>query len=157
MPPSGARLTDGFPSKLALTGDPSISLWEKRLKPPGVDAGGPNDTSNMRNSVWRTMSPKKLKTLTALTYAAHYDPKVYGSIVNQCGNNQQLTVTFPNGATLAFWGFIDKFEPGELVEGEPPLANVTVQPTNQDNAGVEQAPVYLAAPTTTTTTSTTPA
>jgi len=138
-------LTDGHPTLITFSNAPTIKLKEKTVKPPGVDMGGPNDTTTFRNSVWRTQQPKKLKKGTAITFTAAYDPAVYDTIIAQAGVNQLVTVTFSNGDTLDVWGWIDKFEPGDSTEGAQPTASVTVEISNQDNSGNEIAPDYNAA------------
>jgi hypothetical protein len=55
--------------------------------------------------------------------------------------NDEITVTFSDGSTLAFWGFLKSFEPSENTEGEQPEAEITIFPTNVDNSGAEQVPV----------------
>ncbi len=137
-----ARLTDGFPTRTTFGSFPSVAFSAKTVTPPGMDAGGPNDTTTMDNIRWRTMQAKKLITLTQGQQTAAYDPIVYSSVVSMIGVNQLVTVTFPDGSTLAFWGFLDKFTPNEIKEGEQPTAVTVIEPTNQDNSGVEQAPVY---------------
>lgn len=140
-----ARIDDGFSTTVAFAIDPTVLFWEKTVKPPGMDSGGPNDTTTMRNTEFRTFAPKKLKTLTPMTMTVAYDPKVYdasGELMDMIGINGLVTITFPDGSDVAFWGYIDKFEPGDNRDGEQPTATVTIQPTNQNNSGTEVAPVY---------------
>ncbi len=120
-------------------------MFEKEVTPPGVSAGGANDTSTMRNAVWRTMQPKSLKTLSPMSFTAAYDPAVFDEIVAMAGVNQSIVVTFADGSTLTFWGWLDDFTPNAIVEGEQPTADVTVVPSNQNGSGVETAPEYAAA------------
>jgi len=58
--------------------------------------------------------------------------------VNQ---NQEIVLTYPDGETLTFWGWLDGYAPNEMSEGEQPTAEVTVICSNQNNSGVETAPV----------------
>jgi len=137
-----ARIDDGFSTTISFADDSSVQMWEKEVTPPGITGGGPNDTSTMRNTAWRTMSPKSLKSLAPSSFVAAYDPAVYDEIVTMCNANQLITVTFPDDSTLAFWGWIDEFTPNANVEGAQPTANVTIQPSNQNDSLVETAPVY---------------
>ena len=141
-----ARIDDGFSTTIDFTDLPTVTFYEKTVTPPGMDGGGPNDTTTMLNTAWRTKAPKKLKSLTTMTLTAAYDPAVYTDIVgaNGINNNQEITVNFPDGSTLVFWGWIDKFTPNEIVEGEQPTAEVIIECSNQDAAGAEIAPVYTA-------------
>jgi hypothetical protein len=140
-----SRIDDGHSTKVSFADNPSISLWEKEVTPPGVSGGGENDTTTMHNTTWRTRSPKQLKTLSECSFTAAYDPAVYDDIVSMCNNNQLITVTFADGSTLQFWGWLDDFSPSAAVEGEQPTADVTIIPSNQNDAGTEVAPVYAAA------------
>ena len=142
-----AYINDGFPTTVSFALSPTVKFKEKTITPPGMDGGGPNDTTTMRNIAKRTRQPKKLVTLTDMSMTASYDPECYTSIItNLINKNGLVTVTFPDGATLVFYGYLDKFMPGELREGEQPTASITVVPTNQDNSGVEVDAVYTAGP-----------
>lgn len=153
--PSGKHLTDGFPTLIGMSNAPNVAFWEVSVKPPGFDGGELNPQTNMRNTAWRTFMAKKLKTLTAMTFKAHYDPKVIGDINNQLNINQLYTVTHSNGAVWSFWAVLNKFDLDEVTEGNTPTASCTITPTNMDNSGAEVAPSYTAPPTTTSTTTTT--
>jgi hypothetical protein len=136
------RLDDGFSTIISFADFPSVQFYEKEVTPPGMDGGGPNDTTTMRNITLRTMAPKKLKSMTQFQCTAAYDPGVYASVWSMINVNQAMTITFPEGDTLVFWGWVDKFEPGAVKEGEQPTATVTFQCSNQDSNGDEIAPVY---------------
>jgi hypothetical protein len=140
-----ARLDDGYQSLISFSADSNVSLWEKEITPPGISGGGENDTTTMQNSVWRTKSPKGLITLSESSFTAAYDPNVYDEFIAMVNVNQQITVTFPNGDTLLFWGWIDEVSFGALVEGEQPTVDVTIIPSNQNAAGAETAPVLTEA------------
>jgi hypothetical protein len=139
------RIDDGFATLISFSADSAVQMWEKEVTPPGVSGGGENDTSTMRNTTWRTKSPKGLISLSESSFTAAYDPAVYDEIVAMANVNQLITITFPNGDTLVFWGWIDEFTPGALVEGEQPTADVTIIPSNQNASGVETAPVLTEA------------
>lgn len=141
-------IDDGFSTTMYFSNAPSgATLWfrEVDLTPPGIDGGGPNDVTTMRNTAWRTRKPKSLRTLTEFTATCKYDPKIYGQIVDMINDNTIIVITFPDSATVRFWGWIDKFIPNTLSEGEMGTAVVTVVPSNENDSGVEVAPVYQAA------------
>jgi hypothetical protein len=139
------RLDDGFSTVISFAEDTSVALYEKSVTPPGVQGGGEIDTTTMLNEVWRTRNPKQLKTLSEASFTAAYGAEVYPEIVALVNVNNLITITFPDGATLEFWGWLDEFMPGELVEGEQPTAEVTLIPSNQTAAGEEVAPVFTPA------------
>ena len=136
-----ARLTDGHGTTITFSSG-SLTIYEKSVTPPAISGGGANDTTTMRNTEWRTKAPKQLKSLTQAEFEAAYNTEIYDQIVDHINVNQQITVTFPDGSELEFWGWLDEFKPQELKEGEQPTAMVTVQCSNQDNDGNEVAPVY---------------
>ena len=141
-----ARIDDGFATLIEFDQDSDVQMWEKEVTPPGVSGGGENDTSTMRNTTWRTRSPKGLITLSDGSAVMAYDPAVIDEIIAMVNVNQLITVTYPDSSTLAFWGWIDEFVPNALVEGEQPTAEVTILPSNQDADGTETAPEFTAAP-----------
>jgi len=145
-----SRIDDGHGTQISFGSQPSgtgpgITFWEKEITPPGMDAGGENDTTTMRNALYRTKAPKQLITMSEMSVVVSYDAVFYDDIVAMISDNQQITITFPDGSTLVFYGWLDKFMPGNIVEGEQPTADITIIPSNQTDAGVETAPVYTAA------------
>lgn len=153
--PSGIRLKDGFPTFISFALINNIGFWEISVKPFGMDAGGPNDTTTMRNTRLRTRQPKKLITSTSMTGKCAYDPQVKTQLFSILGINGEMTITYPDGSTETAWGWLDKFEPDEIVEGAQPTASFTIEASNENNAGTETAPTQTSATTTTTTTTTT--
>ena len=149
------RLDDGFSSTIGFGLNASVHVYEKSIKPPGIHAGGAVDTTTMRNVAYRTASPKRLKTLAEGTVKVAYATSCLSQLLAMVGKNQLITVTFSDGSTWAFYGWIDEFNPDALVEGQQPEAEIKFIPSNQDASGAEQAPTYgTPGPTTTTTTGT---
>ena len=141
--PEGIPLFDGKSTLITFAGDPTIEFWEKTVTPPGIDTGDPIDVSTMHNTEWRTMYTRKLKTLTPSTVTAAYDPQIYTALIAIMGINDVITITFPDGSTIAFYGIVQTAEPGDNAEGEQPEMTITITPTNIDGAGAEQAPVVV--------------
>lgn len=137
-----AYINDGFATTITLSTPVSVKFKEKTLTPPGVSGGGENDITTMKNTTWRTRAPKKLKTLTDMSLSVTYDPAVYDDIIAAVNVNQLITITFPDAATLKFWGWLDEFSPGDLQEGEQGEGEISLIPSNADTAGTETAPVY---------------
>jgi hypothetical protein len=140
------RLDDGYQTLVSFNIDPTVLFYEKTVTPPGIDGGGETDTTTMLNTTWRTRNPKALITLANASMVVAYDPATYPEIVALVNVNNLITVTFPDGDTLAFWGWLDSFTPGEHVEGEQPTAEITIVPSNQNASGTETAPVHTPAP-----------
>jgi hypothetical protein len=138
------RLDDGFATFITFENIPTVKLFEKEVNPPGMTANGPIDTTTMRNTAWRTMAPKALKTMPQITATVAYATDAIEVLFAQVGVNQPVVVTLPDGSTVAFWGWIEEFTPGANVEGEQPTATLTIQPSLRNGDGAEVAPAYLA-------------
>lgn len=140
--PSGIKLDDGFPTKIACAADPDFSMWEKSVKPPGLDGGDQIDTTTMFNATYRTFAPRQLKTMTECSGSSAYDPVVYTQGLALINVETSWTVRFADGSTLSFFGFLKSLELNELEEGTQPELTYTIVPTNQDpTTGAEAAAV----------------
>lgn len=140
--PTGIKLDDGYQTLITPAANADVNFWEKTVKPPGLDGGDPTNTTTMHNVTYRTQSPKALITMTEMTLTVAYDPVMYTEALALINVETTYTVTFPDGSTLAFYGYLQSFEPGDHTEGEQPEATITIQPTNQDPTdGSEQAAV----------------
>lgn len=136
------RLDDGFSTIITFANIPTVKLFEKEITPPGISAGGPIDVTTMRNITWRTMSPRALKSLTAVSATVAFATNAIPVVQSQLAINQLITITFPDQSTLVFWGWIEEFTIGAMVEGEQPTATITITPGNVNNNDQEVAPVY---------------
>lgn len=137
------RIDDGFSTLYSFRDSPDGNLWEKEVTPPGMSAGGAVDTTTMRNVRNRTANPKKLITLTPSTFTAAYDTAFYVQARSMLGKNQPITVHFADGSKIIFWGWLDEFKPSGITEGNQPVAECTIIPSNQDDRHVEVDPVYI--------------
>lgn len=138
------RLDDGFATLILVANLPSVKFYEKEVTPPGYSGGGAIDTTTMRNTAYRTAAPKQLKSLSPVTAVVAYATDCLDDVWAQIGTNQLITITYPDGSTIAFYGWIDEFTPSNHTEGEQPTATLTIIPSMRDAAGAETAPVYTA-------------
>jgi len=145
-----SRIDDGHGTTITFGDQPSgtgpgITFWEKSITPPGMDAGGANDITTLRNDTYRTFAPKQLITMTECSASVSYDADFYDEIVAMISENQLITITFPDTSTMAFYGWLDKFIPGEISEGEQPTADITIVPSNiHSSTGDVTGPDYTA-------------
>ena len=140
--PTGIKLDDGYRTLVTFALDTNIEFWEKSVTPPGLDGGDEIDTTTMHNDDWRTNAPRALITMTPFSMTAAYDPTLYTAALNLINRETTVTVRYPDGSTLAFYGFLKTIEFSELVEGTQPECTLTVVPTNQDpTTGAEEPPV----------------
>lgn len=137
-------INNGFPTTItfSLESTGATYLKVKEIQPPGIDGGGEIDITTMLNSTWRTRWPKSLKTLSECVLQCLYDSEVYTSILSMINAIQQLTIHFPDTSTTEFWGYVNRFTPAALKEGEVGMAEVQIIPTNVNTSGVEEAPTY---------------
>jgi len=136
-------LEDGYQTKITFSGAGSqidVYLDEKEVTPPGIIGGGGIDQTTMRNETYRVSLPKSLKSMSPATVVGAYDPDAYTEILEAINVNQEMVITFPDGSTLTFWGWLDEFSPNALTEGDQPTASMTIIPSNWDGSA-EIAPV----------------
>lgn len=141
--PAGIKLDNGHGIKVTFSRDPDISFWEKEVQPPATEVADGVETKTMFSLEWETFAEPALKKLTGGKATVAYDPAVFTQIEALIGINDQITVRWPDGSTLAFWGYLQKFEPSSVKTDEQPEAEVSFFPTNQDDSGAEQAPVMV--------------
>lgn len=144
MARNNVRLDDGFSTTITLSNIPTVKIFEKDVTPPGITAGGPIDTTTMRNIAWRTGAPRQLKSLTQAQATVAYATDALEPIMAQIGQIQEIQVAFPDGSSLTFWGWLEEFTPGTNTEGEQPTATMTFQVGNRNPDGAEVAPIYTA-------------
>ena len=144
--PSGAKYTDGFPTYFVLGNVPNIDLWEKSVKPPGIDIGEVIDITDMFNKTVRTAVFRALKKWTGGEHKCAFRANSIAHMKQQVGVNQNCCVIFPDGSAIAFWGGIKSFVEDAFEEGKQPEATVTFEVTNWDpNNNVEADPVLFPA------------
>lgn len=130
-------LKTGHKTLISLGG---VNFEEIEVTPPGVNGGGKIDTTTQRNDEWRTAVPKELKDLDDMNVTVAYDASKLGTIYDLCNVNQLITVTFPDGSTMAFWGFLNTFKPTGLTSDNRPQASAVFAVTNSNDAGAEVGP-----------------
>ena len=135
-------LQNGYRTLIAFSLDPDISFWEKSVTPISLDVGDPIDITTMHNDVWKTKAAPALADSGVVTTTVAWDPDSYNQILAILGVVGEFTIHLPDESEISFWGFIQKFEPGELANGTFPEATVTIVPTNYDpSTGTEESPV----------------
>lgn len=139
--PGGTVLDDGFSTLVTFATDTEVELWEKTVKPPGVDGGEPISTSTMHNTKYHTSALRTLMKLTDGSFTCAYDPAVYTAIVALINVDDTITITFPDATHVSFYGGLTKFEPSEHQEGEQPEASCTFVINSYDATAGETAPL----------------
>jgi hypothetical protein len=141
-----AIMKDGFSTIIVVgAGVGGVLFKEKRVKPSGLDRGGKIDITNMRSNKRRTSWTKSLVTETDITAVVEWDPLYYNEIVAlmEFDGPVPVTIEFPKGEIQDTWGSLDKFDPGEIVEGEQPTATITICVHSLDDNDIERPGVVL--------------
>jgi len=133
-------MKDGFKTTIDFTGAGTV-FEEISVQPPGLDVGTPIDTTTMRRTKYRGKAPRKLLDAPDGDLTVAYDPTAYTTFATLLGNNQLITVTWPDGGTRAFWGYAGSFIPDALEEGKRPTAKIRIVETDTNASGVETDPV----------------
>jgi hypothetical protein len=115
--PTGKKIENGFRIKITFASNATVNFWERAVKPPGFDGGDPTDTTTQFNTTVRTKGSRKLITITDITGTVLYDPAVIPQILALINVEQAVTVLWPDGATLALYGYLKNFEPAEMGHG----------------------------------------
>lgn len=153
-----ATMVDGLSTTLVI-GSYNF-VCEIEVTPPGIDGGEGIPQDCMRSGLWNLVWPKKRRKLTPITVLVSWNPDVYGFNIAAVSNNiyyvpgaypglivnqnMQMYVYFPTGSTLTFYGFVSKFEPQAMKEGERPTANMTIMPSLlHPSTGLAVAPTYV--------------
>ena len=148
-----ATLFDGLATTLNIGA--TTLVCEIEVTPPAIDGGEGIAQDCMRSGGWHLMWPKKRRKLGAITAVVSWGPDVYAANLGvlplpsvQVSIVTSIVLTFPNGAFLTFWGFVSKFEPQAMKEGERPTANITIVPSLiNPSTCTSQYPIYNAGPT----------
>lgn len=133
--PNTTYMTDGYQTLFTFTNNPAIGLWvslEGGLKPGGLDTEGPIKIGTMHARRMRIMAAKKLVTHQPTTMTCFYSPAVLPALFAQLGLQTTITITFPDGSTWAFFGYLNKFEPGDNKEGNAPTATCEIVAISRD-------------------------
>lgn len=143
--PSGTKMPNGYQTEVAFSAAPAVALWERDITPPSLEGGDPIDTSTQFNTTYLTKYPGSLVDMGMFSMVCGYDPVAYSTLLSLINVNTTVTVHFPNGDSLAFYGYLKSFKPGPLSRGKMPEATVEVVPTNSDPSDcTEQPPTYTA-------------
>jgi len=102
------------------------------LTPPGAERGS-YDTSTLATSAWMTQAAADLAKAKNLKMHIEFDPTTYPPITAAA---ETITITWSDGSTWVFTGFIVDYSPtdgvsGERMEGDVEVAvsgTITVNP-----------------------------
>lgn len=138
-------LIDGFRTIITMSLLPDgVYFREVSVTPPALDGKGEIDFTSMRNQLYRTKAPKSLVDIGNIQAEVQYDSRIYTAMSNVLNKIQFITVTFPDLQTMSFYGFLTRFTPSALREGENPRATIEIVVGNiQPISYIEQPPIRL--------------
>lgn len=139
--PAGIMLEEGQNAKIAFAADPDVSIWELETQPPGREVDVIPQTTQ-HNTAYETFAFGVLQRMSSTDLKFGYDPNFQSQISALLGINTEITVHWPDGSRLAFWGGVNSIQFDRMTKGQMPTGTLRIQPTNRDNSGAEQAPVY---------------
>lgn len=132
-----SRFFEGYATTIDLGG---VVIWELESTPPGIDGGNPINVTSMRNTLWETQLPKTLKKLTMAKFKCAFAGEAYNTLNALINVNRPMVITLPDGKRISAWGWLRKFIPDPLKEGEQPTADVEIEFSLVNNAGVLTVP-----------------
>lgn len=146
--PSGIPLHEGYRAIIVFARLPTASFWVRTVKPPGVTKGEPIDITTQHNVEHTTKAEAALKEWTNAQVVASFDPNLYNNIKNSllgsrlASANGSVTIHFPDGSTLDFFGWGNNFDFSAFERLNKPEVTFDVVVSNFDPANdVEAGPV----------------
>ena len=141
--PPIAPMKDGHRSMFTFANAATISVWEKGMKPMGMDGGDMIDVNTMHTGTWFQQWPRAIIRTTPLNVRVGYITSQYPIIRQQINVNQAITQWFPSSHWVTFYGVLRLFDPEEMVEGTQPEAQMVLEATHWDPVGnVEHGPAW---------------
>lgn len=138
-----AYIDDGLGTTMTWGSSTTFTLEKMSITPPAIEGGDKIDITTLNRTAWRTFVPKTLKQLEDAGFTARWDASEH--IDAPINSNEAITITFPDGDKIVFWGYLKTLEVGEIVEGDKVEGTGTITVTNW-NGSAETAPTYSAAP-----------
>lgn len=143
-PAGGVAQREGFHAKITNSVNPTVAFFEKDVQPLGFEGGEPIDQTTQFNNTVTTAFPRVLYSLDPISCNVAYSPNALGQIMAMININAVITVTFQDGGTICFYGWLRSFKPGPLAIGQQPMAVAVFHPSNLDGNFAEQVPVETA-------------
>jgi hypothetical protein len=134
--PAGRFLELGKQILVTIKGDGTsyntIGLWEQTVTPMSLSGGDKVNIGNQYNTKYETFVPQRLITVGPMQMTVQYDPAAIDDITQAINDNTTITIHFPNGDRLAYYGYLKEFTPGEVARNGNPTATVVIEATMWD-------------------------
>jgi hypothetical protein len=134
-----AAIYEGKGTTLTAGTSTGFTILKTAVTPPEISVGE-IDVTTLANTAWKTKKPALLKEAGVLKFKGIYDP----ALTVPYGVNEAWTLTIPEGGGVqVFYGFLSKFAPGEIAEGNMVECDGEITISNL-NVAVETGPAYTA-------------
>lgn len=96
-----------------------VTFSEKSIKPPSIASTGKLDTSSSANSVTagggflKSFIPSLFSEVGDATASVLFDPTEVADIYAALNVEKSIVITWADGATLTFKGWLDSFDPDD--------------------------------------------
>ena len=138
--PGGIYLKNGWKSLITLASLPTLEIWEINMAAPGIDGGEPIDITTQHTDTLVQREPNSLIDITPFDVECAFDPIIYTRALTYINKKDTITDRFPDGTTLAFYGWFQRFSSPRLSRGVLPTMTLTVCPANaHPTTGAEEA------------------
>lgn len=144
--PAGTKLKDGFSTKITFARYSTAEFWEKVVGLAGADNGEGIEQTTMHTVRYRQVTPRQLITLTPFDVDCAYDPDVT-HLLDMVGREDTVTETYPDGTTVAYFAYLQKYAKKPNEEGKQPELTLTICPTNWDPTNKVEAGPAIASVT----------
>lgn len=111
-----------------------ISIQPPQKKQTQIDVTGVN------NKKYKTSVRGKLIAMSGAQFVVQGDMKSLQ--IESFADNEEITVTYPNGATYKFWGYVAEVNDGNLAVDSVPSATLVLGVSNRDESGAEKEPTF---------------
>lgn len=143
--PTANMLENGYQSLITFAADTDVEFWEKSVTPPAIDGGDPIDITTQHNEDVVTMHPNALYTVGDGQSVVAYSRNVYTSIIALINVLTTITYRFPDGGTIAVFGFLRSFTPNDMSRGAQPEATIVIVHSNLDPSDNSEAEMVISA------------
>ena len=119
-----------------------ITVNKVTIKPVGLESTNPegSDMTHLGNTLYQTRAPTGNVAVPNVTFTGQYDP----SLTPTMNSNVQWTLTYPDAGVHTFWGWLSRWDPGELANDQSEATTVEGEITvsNRNGSGTETGPSY---------------
>lgn len=142
--PTAKMLGEGFKSLITFEADPDVEILEIEVTSGGEDIGDPIPASTMHNVSRETQDAPALVATSDGSILCAYNPTSRAAIRALMGVHTTITHTYPDGSSIADFGWVRSFAEGSRTIKGRCTATIGFSYAGKDSAGNEEVEVYTA-------------